>query len=401
MQHLNIFVVHPSDMLTDHLPNGAGWIVYNYLKGLAERGHTVHVAVPRLEMRGPIPRGLHPHLIPKGQGALSRLSYIRSVRRLLARLSASAHFDIAQQFTPVETGLSLAVLGTGIPLVLGPYSGHWPPDADGPPKPESFASRLKHFARDRIAAIQQKPASALVITCPAAIERIASQGARQTLVHVIGHGIDSQAYCERERLPDKPSILFLANLEYRKGLFTLLDAFDRVAQALPDVSLEIWGDGVEAGAIEQRVLQSRFADRIHRRGRAPRDKVGEIMRSHSVYCMPSHGEPFGMTLLEAMASGVPIVTTDGGGPPYIVHESGGRVVPMRHAKRLAEALIEILASAELQKSMGAYNRKRIEREFDWSRSLDRMERVYQRVLGHPPADYAADELPRASSSSRS
>lgn len=394
MQQLNIFVVHPSDMLTDHLPNGAGWIAYNYLKGLAQRGHTIHVAVPRLEMRGPVPCGLHLHLIPKSQGAgmLGRLSYIRAVRALLARLSASVHFDIAQQFTPVETGLSLAVLGTGIPLVLGPYSGHWPPDADGPARREGLASRFKRFARDRIAAIQQKPASALVITCPAAMERIASQSTRETQVHVIGHGIDSHAYSERDHLPDKPSILFLANLEYRKGIFTLLEAFDRVAQAVPDCSLEIWGDGVEARAVEQRVLQSPFTDRIHRRGRAPRDKVAEIMRSHSVYCMPSHGEPFGMTLLEAMASGVPIVTTDVGGPPYIVHASGGRIVPMRQAKRLADALIEILASLELQKSMGAYNRKRIEQEFDWSRSLDRMERVYERVLGGHKADPSAGVL---------
>ncbi len=57
MQGLNIFVVHPSEMLTDHLPNGAGWIVYNYLKGLAERGHTIHVAVPRVEMRGAVRPG--------------------------------------------------------------------------------------------------------------------------------------------------------------------------------------------------------------------------------------------------------------------------------------------------------------------------------------------------------
>ena len=52
MQPLNIFVVHPSDSLTDHLPNGAGWIDYNYLRGLAERGHTLHIATPRVELRG-------------------------------------------------------------------------------------------------------------------------------------------------------------------------------------------------------------------------------------------------------------------------------------------------------------------------------------------------------------
>jgi L-malate glycosyltransferase len=389
-QQLNIFVVHPSDMITDHLPHGAGWIVYNYLRGLAERGHTVHVAVPRVEMRGPVPAGMHLHVIERkeGHGGLGRLAYMRAVRALLDKLSRSVHFHIAQQFTPVETGLSLGILGTGIPLVLGPYSGFWPQDADGPPRPVSGLTRLKVRVRDTIAFLQQKQARALVVTCPAALERIRSKADRDRRVHVIGHGIDSAGYAARQNIPDKPSILFLANLEYRKGIFTLLDAFDLMAAKVPDCSLEVWGTGAEEAAIEQRIGKSPFQGRIHRRGRAPRERVSEIMRSHSVYCMPSHGEPFGMTLLEAMASGVPVVTTDCGGPPHILHEKGGRVVPMRDAERLADALLEIVSNVELQRSMGEYNRRRIEEEFDWRHSLDRMESVYERVLsrhGNPAA----------------
>lgn len=379
---LNIFVVHPSDMLTDHLPNGAGWIVYNYLRGLAERGHTLHVAVPRVELRGTLPAGMYLHPLPMRPGALGRLAYIRDVRRLAKRLSASLRFDIAQQFTPVDTGLSLAMLGTGIPLVLGPYSGHWAQEAFGPPQPERWLPKLKHAVRDGLAWFQQQQARALVITCPAAIERIASRRARQSRVHVVSHGIDSRAYVERDELPNKPSILFLANLEYWKGIFTLLDAFDRVADAIDDSTLEIWGDGAETPAVQRRIQQSPFRDRIHCRGRAPRDQVAQIMRAHSVYCMPSYGEPFGMTLLEAMACGVPVVTTDAGGPPYIVQQAGARIVPMRNVERLADALIEILSDQALQKTMGACNRRRVEQEFDWSRSLNRMESVYAQILGN-------------------
>lgn len=396
-QRLNIFVVHPSDMLTDHLPHGAGWIVYNYLKGLTERGHTVHVATPRVEMRGPVPPGMHLHVISRKAwpAGLSRLAYMWAVRALLTRLSASVRFDIAQQFTPVETGLSLGILGKGIPLVLGPYSGFWPSDADGPVRRTRWSTRLKLGVRNAIASVQQRQARALVITCPAAVERIRSRGAQKTRVHVIGHGIDSEGYAARERLPQEPSILFLANLEYRKGIFTLLEAFDRVAAAVPECSLQIWGHGAEAAAVDRRIEQSPFKDRIHRKGRAPRERVSEIMRSHSVYCMPSHGEPFGMTLLEAMASGVPVVTTDCGGPPHILHEEGGRVVPMRDAGRLADALVEIVSNIDLQRSMGISNRRRIEEEFDWSRSLDRMESVYERVLSQqdgPPARDTAREV---------
>jgi glycosyltransferase involved in cell wall biosynthesis len=388
MQPLNIFVVHPSDSLTDHLPNGAGWIDYNYLRGLAERGHTLHVATPRIELRSPPHPRMHLHLIKgtaaKRPGPLTRLKYVIGVRRLLKRLSREVRFDLAQQFTPVETGLSLAIAGSGLPLVLGPYSGHWAPEAFGPPKPRSLAARLKHRVRDTLASLQQAQADALVITCPAAIERIRSRRARASRVHVISHGIHSHEYTPREVMPVKHTILFLAVLEYWKGIFTLLDAFERVAPRVADCTLEIWGDGRESAAVDARIAASPFRDRIMRRGRAARDDVARIMRSHSVYCMPSYGEPFGMTLLEAMASGVPVVTTDAGGPPFIVHAEGGRVVPMRDAERLADALIEILSDRDLQASMGEYNRRRVEQEFDWSRSLDRMENVYSQVLRPQP-----------------
>jgi glycosyltransferase involved in cell wall biosynthesis len=336
---------------------------------------------------------MHLHVISRsGKAAgLGRLAYMWAVRSLLTRLSTSVRFDIAQQFTPVETGLSLSVLGTGIPLVLGPYSGFWPSDADGPPRRTGLLMRLKLWVRDSIAYVQQRQARALVITCPAAVERIRSRGAvRDTRVHVIGHGIDSEGYAARERLPDAPSILFLANLEYRKGIFTLLEAFDRLATRVPKCTLEIWGTGSEAAAVDRRIEQSPFKERVHRRGHAPREQVSEIMRSHGVYCMPSHGEPFGMTLLEAMASGVPVVTTDCGGPPHILREEGGRVVPMRDAGRLADALLEIVSNTDLQRSMGVANRRRIEEEFDWSRSLDRMESVYERVLSQQAGPRARD-----------
>jgi len=393
MKPLNIFVVHPSDTITDHLPHGAGWIDYNYLRGLAERGHTVHVAAPRIAVRDPLPAGMHLHLIagtdPDSAGAFTRLRYMWGVRRLLRRLSRELRFDLAQQFTPVETGLSLALLGSGIPLVLGPYSGHWPADASGPVRTPGAIERMRHGVRDVIARFQQACADALVTTCPAAIERIRSPRVRAQRVHVISHGIHCHDYPARHALPDHPSILFLASLEYRKGIFTLLEAFDAVAAQVPGSTLEIWGKGSEAPAVAERVARSPYRERIHLHGNARREDVSRIMRAHSVYCMPSHGEPFGMTLLESMASGVPVVTTDLGGPPFIVHEAGGRVVPVRDAAALTAALVEILPNRALQAAMGSYNRARVEEEFDWNRSLDRMESVYAQVLRREPAVTAA------------
>jgi glycosyltransferase involved in cell wall biosynthesis len=84
-----------------------------------------------------------------------------------------------------------------------------------------------------------------------------------------------------------------------------------------------------------------------------------------------------------------VVTTDLGGPPFIVHPAGGRVVPVRDVAALAAALCEILPNRVLQAAMGSYNRARVAQEFDWSRSLDRMESVYAQVLRRESPAHAA------------
>ena len=82
------------------------------------------------------------------------------------------------------------------------------------------------------------------------------------------------------------------------------------------------------------------------------------MQSCDVYCLPSFGEPFGMTALEAMACARPVVATDAGGLRHLVAERGGRKVPPGDADALAAALREVLADPELRRAMGEHNRRR-------------------------------------------
>jgi glycosyltransferase involved in cell wall biosynthesis len=377
MRPLNIFTIDPS-VLTDHLPHGDGICAYGFLRRLAERGHQVYAASPCIEVRGTIPDTLHLYPIAAGQipGLGSRLAYMYAVRTLFDQLRPSVMFDIVQQMNPGARGLSLAMMGTRTALIIGPYASQWPADASRTP-------RAKQWSRSLIARLQQSQAAALLVCCPAAADIIASPVLRNTRTHILYPGVDCAVFTERESIPDKPSILFLANVETRKGIYTLLRAFGKVASFVPECTLEIWGKGgEEENNVRTWIGHSDFRDRITIHGMAPRDRVGEIMRTHSVYCLPSHGEPFGLSLLEALASGVPIITTDVGGPPFIIRAEGGRLVPIRDPERLADALIEVLQSIELQKAMGTYNRARAEQEFDWSVVTNRLEMIFGQVLEH-------------------
>ena len=122
--------------------------------------------------------------------------------------------------------------------------------------------------------------------------------------------------------------------------------------------------------------------RVRVLGRVDRENVPALMRQHSVYCLPSYGEPFATSLLEAMACGLPVVATRAGGLPHLVSDAGGRLVPPRDVEALATALVEILGSSELQRAMGQHNRRRVETDFEVETTVDRLERAYSAVLQH-------------------
>jgi glycosyltransferase involved in cell wall biosynthesis len=112
------------------------------------------------------------------------------------------------------------------------------------------------------------------------------------------------------------------------------------------------------------------------------------MQACAVYCLPSYGEPFGMSALEAMACGKPIVATDAGGLRHLVVDQGGRRVPPGDANALATALREILATPELRREMGKHNRRLIEERYAWPHVIGRLEDIYREAMELVPTDRA-------------
>lgn len=392
VRRLTVFIAHPSELLTDHLPHGDGLVSFAFLSRLAARGHEVHVAAQRVDIRRPLPPSLHVYvLMPRSDTSLfDRLAFMVRMRALFHRLSRRRAFDVVHQMNPVFTGLSLALLGARPPLVLGTFVPRWQAGADGAADRAPVVGwrvRLKQRVLQALARVQQSQAAALLIASPAALSRIVAPAAQRSRVFEVPHGIDLQGFQPRTAPPARPSILFLANVIRRKGIFTLLEAFDLVARALPEAELVIAGAGGDASTVAAMVA-ARPDLRIQLLGRVERAEVPRLMREHAVYCLPSYGEPFATTILEAMACGVPIVATRAGGMPHLVDDAGGRLVPPRDPAALAAALVEVLRDVALQDAMGRHNRARVEREFEVERSVDRLEHAYDAVVAHP------SEVPR-------
>ncbi len=180
----------------------------------------------------------------------------------MQKLTVSHGFDLVHQLNPVFTGISLCLVGSGLPLVLGTYVARWPID------PDAFGARgrwgsVVQRGRDRIAGAQQRRADALVLTTPAAWNRLPDPEAVRNRIHVIPHGVDTELFSpypgwespeNLEAEQRRPSILFLANVVKRKGILTLIAAFVAVLREFHECKLRVAGSGSDLAEAKQFAL---------------------------------------------------------------------------------------------------------------------------------------------------
>ena len=182
----------------------------------------------------------------------------------------------------------------------------------------------------------------------------------------------------RERFPG-PLVLFVGRLRYYKGLDHLVDAMAE----LP-ATLLVAGDGALRPELERRAARSPAAGRIVFLGHVPQDELAAHYSAADVVVLPSsqRSEAFGLVLLEAMACGRPVVSTElSTGTSWVNrHGDTGLVVPPRDARALAAALRLLLADGSLRARMGARARMRATREFDADSMVTRVLGVYDEAL---------------------
>jgi L-malate glycosyltransferase len=387
---LRIFVVTPSAMVTDHRPHGDGLVACGFIRELAARGHELIVAAQRIDVREAFPPNVDIHLLePPGRpGPADRVTYMWRMGRLYRRLAREAPFDLIHQLNPVDAGLSLALADIPVPVVLGPYVPDWPAKYGKRRSSHPLVLRTEELIR----AAQQSRATTALLSTPAAATKLATLRSgpvrlaqRHGPLHVrrVSPGIDDREWAPATKQNDGPDVLFLANLWVRKGIFVLLEAFAQVVSDLPDARLVVAGDGPLAAEVRQRVAASSALRHVELLGRVERAQAPSLMQACGAFCLPSFGEPYGMTALEAMACAKPVVATDAGGLRHLVPDEGGRKVPPGDARALAEALREIIRAPDLRRTMGEHNRRTVEERYTWARSVDRLEEAYHEAIAQP------------------
>ncbi|MCC5951545.1 MAG: glycosyltransferase [Acidimicrobiia bacterium] len=165
--------------------------------------------------------------------------------------------------------------------------------------------------------------------------------------------------------PADARLAFVGHLEERKGILDLIDSAHILAKRGISFTLDVYGSGSLETVVMNRIAERELGGHVRMRGRIDAGESIAAFQAAQIACIPSHGEPYGLVVLEAMAAGRPVIATDIGGPRYILDELGSKLVPIRSPQALASEIELTLRSPEWMHEAGMHNWTRARREFAW------------------------------------
>jgi len=201
-----------------------------------------------------------------------------------------------------------------------------------------------------------------------------------TAIQSAGRLADRHTLCPE--LPSGAKVVgIVGRLVPLKGHVTLLRAMKDVLAAVPDAFLLAIGEGSHEAVLRREAERLGIADRVIWKGRVEPELLSQYYHLMDVLAMPSHWEGFGLTAVEAMAAGKPVVATDVLGLREVVEEGGtGFLVPVGDAEALAAKLLMFLCNERRAREMGQRGCTRGRNLFDIVQCSDRWCKAYDSLL---------------------
>lgn len=194
----------------------------------------------------------------------------------------------------------------------------------------------------------------------------------------IWNGIDLSRF-EFRGPAAEPIAISVARLSPEKDFSTLIRAVALAAEIVPELRLRIVGDGPERLRLEQLIVELGQSSRIEMLGE--RQDIPELLATAGFFATATLTEGISLTLLEAMASGLPVLATSVGGNPEIVEENRtGYLVPAGDPEVLAAALVRMVHANGLWPELGRHGRQRVEQHFSNQKMVGSYEKLYTELL---------------------
>jgi glycosyltransferase involved in cell wall biosynthesis len=250
--------------------------------------------------------------------------------------------------------------------------------------PYSFTAHAHDLYVDRAMLREKVRDAAFVVTISdynrGLIERTCGVDARGK-VHVVRCGVDLRRFApSARRAPEVATFTCVASLRPYKGHAVLLDAVALLRARGLAARVVLVGDGPLRADLEARIARLELGDAVSLRGAVPHEEIPGLLAGATAVVQPSVTQADGqmegipVALMEAMACGVPVVSTRLSGIPELVQDGeGGLLVPERDPEALADAMARIAGDPSLAARLGAGARRIVERDFDLAANVDALE----------------------------
>ncbi|MBI2984381.1 MAG: glycosyltransferase family 4 protein [Candidatus Kerfeldbacteria bacterium] len=298
--------------------------------------------------------------------------------RLLQRIEQAERFDLVHIQAPLDPGLPLIASKAMRTPKVGTYhtarqaSGGWL---------ERIPAIFRSVFLDAVGKINHH-----IAVSPAAEEFVHRYFPAVDLT-IIPNGVDVERFSPSvpavaKYRDGRLTILFVGRMDPRKGAKFLFAALPYIERRLKNYRVLVVGTGWMQKYYDA-LIPHHLRRRVEFAGYISPEELPRYYRSADIYCSPATGnESFGIVLLEAMASGVPIVASDIDGYRWVVEPGQeGLLVPPRSPPHLANAIVELADNDRQRRQMGELGRAKA-MQYAWPKVVDRIEAVYRQIL-HP------------------
>ena len=310
-------------------------------------------------------------------------------RRIAKALVDEHRFNVIHQPTPVSPKQPSMIFGLSVPVIIGPMNGgmDYPPNYDLTGRFErTILSVLRSISMFWNAIVPGKRRAALLLVAnKRTYEALPSNIKHKKILELIENGVDVDRFRVDASTTGhgKISIIYVGRLVDYKRLDLLLDACGKLIGKI-NFQLHIVGDGRQRGALEKQVNQLSLTSHVQFHGWIPQAAVAEMLRSSDIMAFPSMRECGGAVVLEAMASGIPVIATKWGGPAdYLTENTGILIPPGRPEEFITELATTILTMAknpEARAKIGHAARHRAQAHYDWRVKTDALLSIYEDVV---------------------
>ncbi len=379
------------------LVGGAEMVMANLADEFTRLGHQPRIVTARWEPNWPrelihreVPVTRLPNPPQRGWGTFR---YMTSLWRWLRRHSETADAVIVSMLKHDAYAAVGALQGTPVPVLLraegAGASGdcHWQRTA-------RFGGRIRKrcLAADAVIGPSEAICDELRAAYPPEMVHSISNGVRIPPARDPSRQAEARRALQEvnhdlELEPGAPLAVFTGRLHRAKGLRELIVAWSRIVRQRPSARLWLVGEGPDRENLYDLILDRDLRGRVLMPGAF--DWIDEILLAADVFVLPSHEEGMSLSLLEAMAAGVPVVASDiPGNRRVLCHGQHGLLVPCRDPDALEAAILQQLDQRIAAAARARAARERVEREFSLTRTaeehLELVRRTIARKAGSQP-----------------